>query len=269
MSYEMVYKSAFVKLPNGFIPVFNHGSNNCWETSYSGRDIPEKNWSVFNYKNRDKLIFDNFDLVFAPYLDNLYKAYFEYNKSDKEFLDASCSDWNISRHTTRTNKQVINLWKNAYKNALTVEEYYRYGNSMIVSYHNYEDETDNVDINVTTTDELIKAEMQVRELLVKNNNVGYIGFSFRGNRDIILPKKPKTIKPLSEQKPKNFALRSNVLNGYLVKMGKWGKFWHTGYSYAAKKFTTENEAFQYLLKHHNLSNYSFDVINLNDLEKAA
>ena len=48
MSYEIYYKRAFIKVGEKYIPVLQHGSNNCFDviyTSRGARDIPEKNWS--------------------------------------------------------------------------------------------------------------------------------------------------------------------------------------------------------------------------------
>ncbi len=51
MSYEIVYAREFIKLSDGrIIPMILCGSNNCYETSGSGRDRRARNWSTFFYK---------------------------------------------------------------------------------------------------------------------------------------------------------------------------------------------------------------------------
>lgn len=57
MSYEIYYDRAFIRVGEKFVPLVNSGSNNCFEVSYTGREIPEKNWNVLNWKRRSQLLF--------------------------------------------------------------------------------------------------------------------------------------------------------------------------------------------------------------------
>ena len=57
MSSEIFYDKAFIRVDDRYIPVVNHGSSNCFDFDSRGREIPEKHWSVLNYKSRDIQIF--------------------------------------------------------------------------------------------------------------------------------------------------------------------------------------------------------------------
>ena len=57
MSSEIFYDKAFIKVGDGYIPLVNHGSSNCFDISCHGREIPEKHWSVLNYPYPGRFIF--------------------------------------------------------------------------------------------------------------------------------------------------------------------------------------------------------------------
>jgi len=58
MSYEIYYDRAFIRVNDLYIPIVNQGSNNCWEHNFlSGRDVPEKNWQVLNWRDRTRLLY--------------------------------------------------------------------------------------------------------------------------------------------------------------------------------------------------------------------
>jgi len=57
MSYEIYYDRAFIRVGERFVPLVNKGSSNCWTMSLHGREIPEKNWQVLNWRQRSQLLF--------------------------------------------------------------------------------------------------------------------------------------------------------------------------------------------------------------------
>jgi len=50
MSSEIYYDRAYIRVGDRFIPVVNHGSSNCFDFDACGREVPEKHWSVLNYR---------------------------------------------------------------------------------------------------------------------------------------------------------------------------------------------------------------------------
>lgn len=56
MSSEIFYTRGFIKVNEFIIPVANHGASNCFDISHSGREIPERYWSVLNYPHSEKIL---------------------------------------------------------------------------------------------------------------------------------------------------------------------------------------------------------------------
>lgn len=69
MSYTILYAKQFVKLSNGnIIPMMLAGSNNCYTTSRSGKEIRSRDWQVMTYHTEGK-----FDSPAAALLANVEK----------------------------------------------------------------------------------------------------------------------------------------------------------------------------------------------------
>jgi hypothetical protein len=107
MSYEILYNKLFLKTQDGkIIPIILHGSNNCYETQWNGRERRERNWSICN----------------MPYWCN-YKIDFteeELLKENERWLDRE----EMFKYNGKwlNGQQWYNLVKRAIKNAITIEE---------------------------------------------------------------------------------------------------------------------------------------------------
>lgn len=140
MSSEIFYDKAFIKVPGGYIPVANHGSSNCFDISLSGREIPEKHWTVLNYPNYGKMVFTADEML------EVAKAYEEANMSNR-------GGTKKSRYRSFEEGEFGRWILSGMKTAHTVEEYKQYGNTAILL-----DYSTAIwrKIPVSTTDELLK-----------------------------------------------------------------------------------------------------------------
>lgn len=116
MSYEIYYDRAFIRVNDKFIPMVNEGSNNTFEINYKGREIPEKNWEVLNWKHRDKLLFTKREIAMIAH---------DYETESQE--GGACF---ISRNRSFEHGQFERWILNGLRSAHTTEEYVSYGNSL-------------------------------------------------------------------------------------------------------------------------------------------
>jgi len=115
MGYEIIYDRRFIKIGDDrYIPVFQYGSNNCFDITSDGREIPEKNWGVFNYTKERQYIFSREEI------EELAEAY-----SDAEFFK--------SRYTPFRRGEFERLYRNGVKAAEPLSFYLRHGNTLVVS----------------------------------------------------------------------------------------------------------------------------------------
>jgi len=215
MSYEIYYKRAYIKVGNKFMPMIQHGSNNCWECSFKGRDIPEKNWTCLNYPTH-QFLFTKQEII-------------ELAKKNSKFETFK------SRHTPFADGEFEKWIINGMKSARTVEEYTEYNNRLyLIDYTNYEYGKKSAErVYVDSTDRLLK-------LLAERGEMR-IDFSF-WERNLRLPKKQKKIREKT-RKDHYFALKNG--SRFLYKLRKNGYSYIT-YSGGEKKFETEKQALKYL-----------------------
>lgn len=119
MSSEIFYDKAFIRIDDRYIPVVNHGSSNCFDFDYRGREIPEKHWSVLNYTRRDSQIFTAEEM---HHIAEVYEAISMGNRGgtrksrNRSFEEGEFGRWILA----------------GMKSAHTVEEYTKYGNTVVV-----------------------------------------------------------------------------------------------------------------------------------------
>ena len=167
MSYEIFYDKRFIKLEDDMvIPIMQHGSNNCWDISGSGRDIPEKSWSVVNYPFNDKYIFTKEEIALMG----------------KE--NSKC-DMFKARGNPMTNDEVERFYINGYRAAKTLEFYLELGNHF--EFRDITDWDNIIRYNPKTTEEL-KELIEERSSEGKRLNMGFT------NRNFIVPKRNKIIR---------------------------------------------------------------------------
>ncbi len=119
MSSEIYYDRAYIRVENRFIPLVNHGSNNCFEVGPSGREIPERYWEVLNYSDRHKFLFTDAEMLRVA---SEYEEINSHNRGgirrsrNREFPAGGFGRWILR----------------GMRYAHTVEEYTQYGNALLV-----------------------------------------------------------------------------------------------------------------------------------------
>lgn len=155
MSSEIFYDKAFILVGEKYIPIANHGSSNCFEIGYRGREIPEKYWSVLNYPYQDKMLFTADEM---KEIAETYEA-------------ASVNNYGGTRKSRYRSfeKGEFRRWILAgMKSAHTVEDYGKCGNTVVVV--DYDDECRQRH-SVATTEELLD---KIQELAGHRITVAYL-----------------------------------------------------------------------------------------------
>lgn len=232
MSAEIYYKKAYIKVGDKFIPMVNHGSTNCWEISWKGRHVPEKNWSVLGYGANGSFLFSKTEI------EDLAKEYEGYSEDNSGILK--------SRNRGFERGEFENWILAGMRSALTVEDYVGAGN-MLMGYDCATDDT----WYIKTTDQLLQT-------LETNKCNTRFRLTFSDNRNVKRPiKRTKQVEVANL--PEHYVLKGD--KGYFVRM-KAGMIFTTLYreSEQVKRFPTELEAINYLEKHERiLSQLSFGV----------
>lgn len=170
MSYEIYYDRAFIRVGERFVPLVNQGSNNCWETNWNGRDIPEKNWQVLNWRRRSQLIFTE---------DEVKQIAKDYEQVSQE--SGTCFK---TRHRPFGKGEFERWVLCGLKSAYTIEEYVGFGNRFAI--HDYS--SNNMDAwklyPFSTTAEFLN-------LLEKLRNSRLLNIHIHDNRHVGHPRRPK------------------------------------------------------------------------------
>lgn len=224
MSSEIFYDKAFIRVDDRFIPVVNHGSSNCFTFDCRGREIPEKHWNVLNYTHSDQQIFTAEEMreIAAVYEEASMSNYGGTRKSRyRSFEEGEFGRWILS----------------GMKSAHTVEEYSRYGNTVMVI-----DYTDDYWKRhcVSKTEELLE---KLKELEGRS-----ISVSFWDDRHVKHPPMRRKGIPTDFSKLPEFYVLHGV-SGYFARRSK-RRVWlvvdlKRGFS-SVRKFRTEKEAQKYL-----------------------
>ena len=115
MSSEIFYKKAFIKVQDCYIPLVCQGSNNAWDISWNGREVPEKNWYVLNYPYKGQILFSEtaIRVIAATY---------------RQICEESGGGIKKSRYTPFKPWEFERWILAGMKSARTIEEYTRYEN---------------------------------------------------------------------------------------------------------------------------------------------
>lgn len=167
MSSEIFYTRGFIKVNEYIIPVANHGSSNCFEFSHTGREIPERNWTVLNYPHRGKILHTRDDM------ESVARIYEEANTSNR-------GGTRISRNRAFDVGEFGRWIRKGVHMAKTVEEYVSWGNRIFVV--DYAD--DRRRYPVRTTQELL-------EVLKMFGDSPDLGVVFGDKRKLYRPTKAK------------------------------------------------------------------------------
>lgn len=216
MSSEIFYKKAFIKVQDLFIPLVCQGSNNTWDISWNGREIPEKNWFVLNYPYKGQILFSETAIrdIAATY---------------RQICEESGGGIKKSRYTPFKPEEFERWILAGMKSARTIEEYIRYGNCLYLTDYD------------TSMRIPIRSENELLEILPKYTGRPALQLRFFG-RDIYLPKMKRQIIDFSKME-RYYVLKIDM--GYLLKLNS-KKIFYVSDKKCGKKFTTEKKAYDYL-----------------------
>ena len=170
MSYEIYYDRAFICVEDKFVPLVNQGSNNTWETNLFGRQVPEKNWQVLNWRDRSKLLYPENEVR------NIAKDYGRISEENgmcfktrnRSFVPGEFERWILC----------------GLKSAYTAEEYISFGNSMFILDYSTGEPSDWETYPFRTT-------VEFKSLLDKLAGRSHLNIQFVNNRTLSRPKRQK------------------------------------------------------------------------------
>lgn len=235
MSYSIYYDRAFIRVGDKYIPLAISGSNNCFESGYSGRWRCEKNWNVLNWQHSRQFLFTE------PEIKDIARVYDQYNQESGMIYKSR----NRCFAPGEFERWVIGGMRRAY----TVEEYVSFGNGFFVLDYSPAKTGEWVKHPFLTTDELL-------DILENLKTAASVDIKLADNREIYRPKAnrapKKTLKP--EDLPEYYVLKGEYEGRtfYFAALNRSGGF---RYSYDhpisyTKPFLSEKAAEQYLKKHH-------------------
>lgn len=107
MSYEIVYNKQFLKIDGKIIPLVLHGSNNCYESLYNGRQRRDRNWNPFYIGSNKQIALLETDLI--------------------KMVESLCDGGEYQEHFMQNGKLIddkglIRFFQNGIKNAKTIEK---------------------------------------------------------------------------------------------------------------------------------------------------
>lgn len=232
MSYQIYYDRAFIRVGENFIPLVNSGSNNCWE--YNGRrEIPEKDWSVLNWKRRSRLCFSE---------DEIREIAREYELSSQE--SGMCFK---SRNRCFDSGEFERWIVNGMKNAFTIEEYVSFRNQLYILDYSAEKTEDWKSYAFNTTDEFLS--------ILAGLSSSSLSVHMANNREVFRPtSKRSSRKKLRPGDLAEYYVLKGVYKGrtiYFMELTRKGgaRFTWDAPGGNVKVFPTEKAALKYLEKY--------------------
>ncbi|SNX54179.1 hypothetical protein [Thermoanaerobacterium sp. RBIITD] len=113
MSYDIIYDRRFIKVDDLYVPMIEIGSNNTFEISASGREIPEKYWMEL-VCDKNKYLYSKEEIL----------------QTAKE-LD-ECGGIYKSRYRSFEKDEFVKYIMSGIKNAKSLEIYIKWGNNLIL-----------------------------------------------------------------------------------------------------------------------------------------
>lgn len=237
MSSEIYYDKAFIRVEGQYIPIVNQGSSNCYTVSRSGRDVPEKYWAVLNYPYRDKVLFTKEEM---QEIAGTYEKISRDNRGGikksryRSFEDGEFGRWILS----------------GLKSAHTVEEYRKYGNTVVVFDY---DQKPWQKHSVLTTEELLA---KLEELAGHSINVAFLD-----DRHVTHPPMRSKRTPTDFSKLQEFFVLRAESRYFVGRSSR--RFWLAKldpHSSEVRKFKTEKAARKYLDEFQKIySGYAFEI----------
>lgn len=170
MSYEIYYDRAFIHVGECIVPLVNQGSNNCWETSWNGRNIPEKKWQVLNWRNRSQLLFteDEVRQIAKDYERISQESGTCFKNRNRPFVQGEFERWILC----------------GLKSAYTIEEYVSFGNRFEINDYSAKNMDDWKLYLFSTTAEFL-------ELMDHLKNSHLLNIHIKDKRHVCRPHRPK------------------------------------------------------------------------------
>jgi len=234
MSYEIYYDRAFIKVGDLYVPLVNQGSNNCWTTSWSGRDIPEMGWQVLNWKRRSKLLFTEAEVrdIAKDYEEISQSSGTCFKSRNRSFKDGEFERWILC----------------GLKSARTIEAYISYGNSLYILDYSSTDIHNWPTYSFNTTDSFL-------ELMASLEDSPELSIKFSDSRQVYRPRRERNKGAGLADLAEYFVLKNGDADSamYFCKLTKYG-FRYTPYhtSGSVRKFKTEKDAVRYIEKYKGL-----------------
>ena len=237
MSYTIVYDRQFIKLEDGrIIPMILCGSNNCWETTWNGKERRERFWT--------------------PYWEQSIPAYTSEDLIKQ--AEKYCNGGEYREHFKRGGKWVddaafLRFFRNGIKEAKTMRELIdeRIHAGAVRGYMSIwreaADKENSVQGHTTECNRLMRSDEELTAFLneaderLKQKSTGetiYVCLNYSVNDP--LPKSKRTRKPKVRLTGEYYVVAFGI-GSYVTKITK-GYLHHSPYIGAAKQFRSEQEA---------------------------
>ncbi len=267
MSYNILYDRQFIKLSNNtYIPIFLRGCNNVTET-VNGRERRARDWSSYSYFAGHKLYATKEEI--EENLNKFFNEHIERNKDEHSESDLNKNiGWFIGEYVrfakVNSMQDYKNIYKNGYKNALTVEELHGIGVSMeLILYISQEESS--ISEKFTTEQELLEKYESMKN---KYSRAPEIYFRHADYTSTLLKTYRKSLKGDRVKRERVRVESCYVLtesgNYFLNKYTRRG-FKYSSNHYGAKKFVDEKTAMRYLEDLKKRKAYKCDVWNVSKI----
>jgi len=233
MSYTIIYNKAFIKIQDKYIPIIQYGDNNCYDISNRGKDIPAKNWDVWNYtidgRMKDTILFNRDEITEIATSFGTPNSYGEYlhrtrNTCFKSFMEG------------------MRWFDNGVKYAKTIEEYEKDGNTIYFRVTDFKKPYG----ETLVFNCFINSESQLLELLEQyksdKKNDYYVSIGFQ-DRELYKPRKRRAFKE-KKRVESSYAIKIDS-EYYFVSKKKYG-YKYSPYSSASKYFKSMADAQRYI-----------------------
>lgn len=261
MSYDILYRKAFIKVSDSsVIPVYESGSNNCYEVTGrgSGRERRTRDWHNDTFHTKGKFIINNDDLLKS--LDEsrliVIEQYPEYTDDKFGWFTAISVNGKHTSATTFGNYR--GFYSNGIKKAKTIEEYLTYNVKFGLCAYKYEfdkytNETGVIkkpDVIFESTEHMLNCISEYTEFYKGTDVHLYI----RLFNDWAFDSMERDLKPIRVKQTK-VDLKANYYAIRILKNGCFfAKFTKNGFKYSffisphIKKFANKKQADAFHLK---------------------
>lgn len=235
MSYEIVYNKQFLKIDGKIIPLVLHGSNNCYEPLYNGKQRREREWNPFYISGINKPI---------------VATETEIMKEIESYCGGEYQDHFMQNGKWVDDKGLIRFFQNGIKNEKTIEElkegYFFMGMYGYFSVWNGMDNTIENRVEISTSDDLREFLDAAQNRLDKRTEKEeiYICLKYYNEK---FESRVKLERKAKERLTDYFAIKVGNRDNYLVKQTS-RRIRHTSLCNLTKQFKTEREANKYVEK---------------------